>query len=132
MICRHTSFSLLFFSHYSLYVIGKAIDPDGVKAFDDDYYLRFTCLYKQYHRDAPALDELQKFSGEEESSSPMACLPLSMHQQYNIVRSTSMGADDDDAVAVDVAVAAVVVAVNIIQRTITFITLSCPNFSTSH
>jgi hypothetical protein len=73
MICRHTSFSLLFFSHYSLYVIGKAIDPDGVKAFDDDYYLRFTCLYKQYHRDAPALDELQKFSGEEESSSPMAC-----------------------------------------------------------
>jgi hypothetical protein len=39
-----------------------------------------------------------------------------------------MGADDDDvAVDVDVAVAAVVAAVNIIKRTITFITLSCPN-----
>jgi hypothetical protein len=42
MICWHACFSLLFFS------IGKSIDPDGVKAVNDDYIHRYIHMCEHY------------------------------------------------------------------------------------
>jgi hypothetical protein len=36
MIYCHACFSLLFFPQYSLYIIGKSLEPDGMKVGEED------------------------------------------------------------------------------------------------
>ena len=57
--------SSFFVCPHSLYVVGKSIDPDGVKAFDADAYDMFADMYKKYDSTPPSREDLKQYSGVE-------------------------------------------------------------------
>jgi hypothetical protein len=53
-----------FYSFLILY-IGKSLEPDGEKAFDDEVYGWISELYEKHYATAPSMEELNQYCGVE-------------------------------------------------------------------